>query len=128
MRRSIVFILLLAFCSYLSAPAIAASSYSRSNLRACCRRDGKHHCMLRKMGQHNTSGQYVSAPPEKCPYCPDASLQLPVQWHPFTLPSAGTFYAALLSHPACAAQTGAHSRISFDRSRQKRGPPAFQFS
>lgn len=128
MRRSIVFLLLLVFCSYLSVPVIAASSHAGNNLPACCRRNGKHHCMLRMTKMHHASGQYVSAPPEKCPFCPDATLQVPIQWHPFTLPSAGTFYAALRSHPACAAQTDALSPISFDRSRQKRGPPTFQLS
>jgi hypothetical protein len=36
----------------------------------------------------------------------------------------GAIFAALVSHPAIQQQTEARARISFSRSRQKRGPPA----
>ena len=65
----------------------------------------------------------VSSSPEQCPFFPHAVLMVTGQKH-FLAPSpAEVFYAALQSHPACYAQDEAHLRISFDRSRQKRGPP-----
>ncbi|SRR5216683_5210395 len=123
MRRFVAILLLLTFCSFLSAPLLAASSDPYSNLPACCRKDGKHHCMMRMMMKRDQTGTQVSNMPEKCPLFPKTMLAITVQGHLFVLPTSGTFYAALRSHPACYAQTEAHYRISFDRSRQKRGPP-----
>jgi hypothetical protein len=40
------------------------------------------------------------------------------------LNTSSAIFAALLSHPAVQCQTDALGRISFSRSRQKRGPPA----
>jgi hypothetical protein len=67
---------------------------------------------------------HFSAPIEKCPMLPKAILPGTAARHLCTLPSSGTFYAALRSHPACNPQTEARYRISFHRARQKRGPPA----
>jgi hypothetical protein len=122
MRRSIALFMILVFGSFLSAPLIAASSDPLSKLPVCCRANGKHHCMMRIM-QGDPGGDQVSAP-NKCPLFP--------QWRPMNVmhnqaePPSKTvlFYAALQSHPTCHAQTEAQQRISFDRSRQKRGPPA----
>ena len=43
--------------------------------------------------------------------------------HLYTPPASGLFYAGILSHPVIAAQTEAHYRVAYDRSRLKRGPP-----
>ena len=39
--------------------------------------------------------------------------------------NSAAIFAAIVSHPAVHAQTEARYRISFARSSQKRGPPAF---
>jgi hypothetical protein len=44
MRRSVAILLALMFSWILILPAFAGSA--ESNLRACCRKDGKHHCMM----------------------------------------------------------------------------------
>jgi len=123
MRRAIAMFMLLLFGSFVGAPLFAAVYGSQNGLAACCKRDGKHHCMMQMMeGDPGTT--QVSAPPEKCPFFPH-TWQVTQVHSPSLAPSpAGAFYAAVQSHPACHAQSEAQRRISFDRSRQKRGPPA----
>jgi len=123
MRRTIAMFMLLLFGSFLSAPLFAASYNPQNDLPACCKRNGKHHCMV-PMVQAVPGTTQVSAPPEKCPFYPHTRMMIVVQNHAMAPGPAGAFYAALQSHPACYAQSEAHQRISFDRSRQKRGPPA----
>jgi hypothetical protein len=59
---------------------------------------------------------------EKCPYtvAPPAIVIL----RSFKPSTAAAIFAGIARHPAAAPQTEAQRRISFDRSRQKRGPPA----
>ena len=66
----------------------------------------------------------ITAPFERCPFFPTSMISTTLQGHTLAMPSSEAFYAALRSHPACSAQIEAYYRISFDRSRQKRGPPA----
>jgi len=125
MRRLISLSLILVFSWMLIASAFAPGA--EASLPACCRRNGKHHCMTRMMMEPELAespGTHLSAPSEKCPFFPKGRLFIPTSVHFVALPANGTFYAALQSHPACCAQTEAQFRISFDRSRQKRGPPA----
>jgi hypothetical protein len=126
MRRSAAILLLVTFCSLLSAPLLALSSNSRNHLAACCIRDGKHHCMtdMAMDGESNSVAVNISAPIEKCPFFPKAIVPATATKHLGALPSSGTFFAALRSHPACTVQTEARYRVSFHRARQKRGPPA----
>jgi hypothetical protein len=126
MRRFAAMLLLVTLCSFLSAPLLALSSNRQNDLPACCRNDGKHHCMA-SMGIDSESAlapARISAPFEKCPLFPKAILPGPATRQLYTLPSSGTFYAALRSHPACTMQVEALYRVSFDRARQKRGPPS----
>ena len=113
-------LLLVIFGSSGSAPLLGLSSDAYGNLPICCRRDGKHQCMMRMM-EINQSDKQLSRISEKCPYGPWATVA--VQRHFSVLPPNGAFYASVLSHPSNSAQTQARLRISFDRSRQKRGPP-----
>lgn len=123
MRRPIAILMLLIFGSFLGAPLLAISSNPQNNLPACCGRNGKHHCMMRVMEGDSGTTQ-ASALPEKCPFFPHTWQVTRVQKHFIAPDVAGTIYAALQSHPACHVQSEAQRRISFDRSRQKRGPPA----
>jgi hypothetical protein len=122
MRSPIAILMLLIFRSFLGVPLLAISSNSQNDLPACCRRNGTHHCMLRML-EGNPGTRQASALPDKCPFFPHAWQVTPVQHRAIAPSPVGAFYASLQSHPACHAQSEAQCRISFDRSRQKRGPP-----
>lgn len=122
MRRFVAILLMLAFGSFLGAPLLAASN-TTNNLPACCRRGGAHHCMEGMTMADDGAGRRVSAPFEKCPFFPRAVVPVRTQVQPASS-SHTIFFAGLQSHPACVAQTQARARVSFDRSRQKRGPPS----
>jgi hypothetical protein len=93
---------------------------AQSDLPACCRRNGVHHCIGNMDEAPSNSGISFQAIRQTCPSfgiaapaC--ANLALPK-------PSAAVF-AALLSHPSIQFQTEACYRVSSSRSHQKRGPP-----
>lgn len=73
-------------------------------------------------GNSIRSGTQFSTPAEKCPYYPSALV--PAHSELLALPVADAVCASLVSHPAGVVQTESMWRISRDRSRQKRGPPA----
>jgi hypothetical protein len=104
----------------LIAPGVLPDA--ESNLPACCRRNGAHHCTMSLDEAASNSATSVQAIRQTCPSFPaiaapaNASLAL-------ARPSAAVF-AALLSHPSIQFQTEARYRVSFNRSHQKRGPPA----
>jgi hypothetical protein len=89
-------------------------------LPACCRRDGRHHCSMVVEGG---SPKDLSTVREKCPYPPESPALL--LHFSFTPGTAAAVFAGITRHPAISPQTEAHLRVSFDRARQKRGPPAF---
>jgi len=123
LRRLLSILLLAMFGLPVVSPLFALSTMDATRLPACCRRDGKHHCMenMADRGNLTQSGTQFTAPAEKCPYCPSAL----VATHSELLapPVASAVFASLVSHPAGVAQTESMWRISRDRSRQKRGPP-----
>jgi hypothetical protein len=126
-RRFAAILMLAMLGAFYAVPLVhAVSSDPESDLPACCRRHGKHHCaMMDQYLRLKASGKPTfNVPPEHCPFYPQG---LPQTWAPFVaalLPARGAAYTALQSRPACPAQTQARYRISFDRTRQKRGPPA----
>ena len=122
-RRLLSILLLAVFGLPIATPLFALSGPSDSGLPACCRKGGKHQCM--SMAQHNQfagdSPQW-SAPVDRCPYCP-ASISVSNVDH-LALTASQAIFAGVVSHPAVHAQTESKRRVSRDRSRQKRGPPA----
>lgn len=106
------------------APAMPASGASAS-VPVCCREHGKHQCAM-KMAHHDVNHS-IGAIYEKCPYSSRISTAASNS-QTFTLHRGEVFFGAILSHPAIHAQTEARYRISFSRSRQKRGPPSVLFS
>ncbi|GGG93190.1 hypothetical protein [Silvibacterium dinghuense] len=59
---------------------------------------------------------------EKCPYMPAAlSIIVLPSFQPST---AAAIYAGVQQHASITPQTEAQQRISYDRARQKRGPPS----
>lgn len=122
MRRAPAALLLLVFSFPLIAP-LFASGPDESQLPACCRRDGKHHCAMAMGGMElaNVPSRYIVVS-EKCPCCPftHAQLMLP---HVYFRAAA-----AVVGSSACRVdiirEAEAGYRISADRARPKRGPPA----
>jgi hypothetical protein len=109
---------LLLFSYPLIAPAFA-SGLDEASLPACCRRNGRHHCDMSGMGvEQNDRNTSVSA---RCPYCPQATAI--VLQSTMAAISRRTLFAGMIFQPAASAQAEAGFRISFSRSRQKRGPP-----
>lgn len=88
-------------------------------LPVCCRRNGKHHCMMYMTWSRE---RRLTAVGERCPYdvAPPAIMVLP----PYTPSAPASIFAGILRHPSVVPQTEAQFRVSFDRTRQKRGPPA----
>jgi hypothetical protein len=120
MRRSIALSLLMIFSWMLIAPLLAPDA--EAALPACCRRNGKHHCMMGGMEQTGGKDTGLTSVSAKCPCVPSSTAAVHA---PTYKPEAGTqFYAEIVRHPACAPQTEARFRISFLRSHQRRGPPS----
>ena len=113
-------VLVLVFSGPLIAP-VFTGSVDESALPACCRRNGKHHCMMYRMMMGEVPSKYQTVT-EKCPYSPFSHLSLLLfhaylrHEHPVVTTQAATLTALVR-------QTEAGYRISFHRSRQKRGPP-----
>jgi hypothetical protein len=119
MRRMIALSLLMIFSWMLIAPFFAPDA--EASLPPCCRRHGKHHCSMRMMGQMPSNQTGFTTVTEKCPYQTASTCAA----HAPTIAAEGgrRFYAEIVRHPACVAQTESLFRISFHRSHQKRSPP-----
>jgi hypothetical protein len=109
------------------ASALTNGALGQSTLPACCRRSGQHHCEMspeaRALLLHEDNGSTrIGAKPEQCPYR-QRSLA-PTHLQTLTPGSTLTHAAFSLHEPRAAAQAECRRRISFDRSRQKRGPPS----
>jgi hypothetical protein len=124
LRRLLSIVLLVVFGLPFVSPLFATTVKSEANLPACCRKNGKHHCMLSVMDRGQVLGHapQFRAPIEKCPYCPASVAG--VHFDDFAAGNDLGIFAGLTSHPAVAAQRQSLWRIARDRSRQKRGPPS----
>lgn len=123
LRRLLSIFLVAMFGLPLVSPLLALTAKSESNLPACCRKNGQHHCMM-SVGDRALLAKHAPlfrAPVEKCPYCPAAVAM--VHGDTFVPPVGKAIFAGLMAHPAVAAQAESKLRISLSRSRQKRGPP-----
>jgi hypothetical protein len=120
-RRLLTFALLLVFSLPLIAPFFVADA-AEATLPACCRRNGKHHCMMMMQFSQQSAALKFTTVTEKCPYGPLAPVNfvLPL----LTPPADAAVFAGLIGHPAIFTQTQAAYRFSCIRTRQKRGPPA----
>jgi hypothetical protein len=103
-------------------PALLAGG--ESDLPACCRRDGKHHCAMLEMldKQQDSAGPAWKTAASKCPMFPrNSRASFTSQATP---PPAAGFGGLISSPSAVKAQTEVLFHISHSRTRQKRGPPA----
>jgi hypothetical protein len=107
---------------------LSTGAVAQSTLPACCRREGKHHCAMSAearamlMGDGASKTAWMSAPPEKCPYS-QHSLGA-VHLRVFTPEATAMQSGGALQKVSAAEQAECLRRISFDRSRQQRGPPS----
>ena len=123
MRRVSAILLVFVFSFSLIAPALFADA--ESNLPACCRRDGKHHCgmMDRDMAEAPSSGLAVAALHVKCPFFPNAAAVVPHS--EAALPAASQTAAVSIGvRIVSRARAAAGCSVSFGRSHRKRGPPS----
>jgi len=121
MRRALATLLMMS----VSFPLIAAVMLlGDASLPECCRRAGQHHCMM-SSGDLSPSGEPgLRASGERCGSFPKAVLAMGAT-ELAILRSSAKVFAEIVSHPAIQIQTEARRRVSFARSSQKRGPPAF---
>ena len=94
---------------------------SASALPECCRKNGKHHCIMATPAAA-TSAPALTTIKAKCPCCP--AMAPGTQARAGTISIAAAVFADLVRHTAVSPQVEAKYRISHDRARQKRGPPS----
>ena len=129
-RRFFSILLLMLFAMPLLTPLLALSggALQDSQLLACCRRDGAHHCAMPMAAQPQraTRERQWDHPVESCPF--GGAVLLPGTGSLFrpTVPVT-VLFSAVLAHPSGVAQTQSRLRIARGRSRLKRGPPALPF-
>jgi hypothetical protein len=104
------------------SPIVPAFQDADSNLPACCRRDGKHHCAAADQ-QASPSGVVVKAGWRKCASYPRGGA-VPSHSKTVLLKTSQTGFVPILTYSAVHARIDASYRISLERSHQKRGPPA----
>jgi hypothetical protein len=135
MQRILAITLMLLFGLPVISPLFALGGDAETNLPACCRRNGMHHCMMgMNMGSTSTGASAATGAAggagarttaaivtERCPY---GAQSMPVAVHEgWTLDTAAAVFAGLVSHPAGSPQTESKRRVASLRARQKRGPP-----
>jgi hypothetical protein len=125
LRKLLAITLLAVIALPLISSLFAQSAKGEGSLPACCRRQGKHHCMAGRAGGLATSNAVprFRSPLEKCPDYPGLTIVSDLSI--FALPANDAIYAGLVSHPAVVAQTQCKWRVARERARQKRGPPSF---
>jgi hypothetical protein len=116
MRRLLAILLLAAFGLPVAAPLLASGQDLEQSLPACCRRHGAHHCMMGT--STNAPAVSTSCPsfPRQAAVAPHLKLTGLLATPPLlTLP---------IATPLVAARAETQRRISRERTRRTRGPPA----
>lgn len=120
MRRAFATLLLALFSFSLISPAVLASD-PESNLPACCRRGGKHHCAMMAMQSESPSGSSLQT--ARCPSFPVAGA---IPGTPaVSLPALSqSVFTGFFGHSVFLRATETLCLSSYSRAGQKRGPPA----
>jgi hypothetical protein len=121
MRRTLATLLIAIFGFTPISPALFASDVD-SNLPACCRSHGTHHCAMMTMRSAPSSGPAIQT--GRCPLFP-TNKAIAAQRITGALRTSQAAFSEIVSHPASHPQTEALYRISYSRAAQKRGPPSF---
>jgi hypothetical protein len=121
-RRILSLVLLFTFGFPLVAPALALSQTADSNLPACCRRNGAHHCMMStEQTAALLNGNHFTSIRSKCPFCPTTS---PTSQHnQLGFQAIDSRLSNLIAYPAKYSQVEARARATEIAVRQSRGPP-----
>jgi hypothetical protein len=120
MRRALVTLLLALFGFSLISPAVLASD-PESNLPACCRRDGKHHCAMMAMQSGSPSGSTLQT--ARCSSFPSAGA-IPAT-PAVSLPGLSqSVFTGFFTYSVGFRATETVCLSSYSRTGQKRGPPA----
>jgi hypothetical protein len=127
MRRLLSILLFWAILFPMVAPALTSGAMGDSMLPACCHRGGMHHCMMSPEERATLIRELegvvrFGAIPEQCPYSQRSLAAAHLQV--FSTGATSTHAFGTLREPSAMAQAECLRRISFDRSRQKRGPPS----
>ncbi|MDW5264282.1 MULTISPECIES: hypothetical protein [Acidobacteriaceae] len=129
MRRVLSISLLLLFMLPLVSPLFAAST-ADANVPVCCRRNGKHHCMMAaaiaQRSSSDTGKAETASVQESCPYSAAVPAVVNLPFNPDEIQTAVS--AVTISSSAHPTQIEVSPRVSIDRSHQKRGPPSLRLS
>ncbi len=123
MRKALSILLLAIFGLPVFAPLLTGSADGDQSVPACCRRNGKHHCL---MGAAERSLLTQRSPAlkslaERCTYCPGCTASSQHDGLALFLPQAK--FASLTGDAARVAEGECNWRTAQIRCRQKRGPP-----
>jgi hypothetical protein len=122
LKRTLASLLLVLISFPLIGPALFAGSDSDSNLPACCRRDGKHHCAMMDAADRQKSEAGPALKATKCPQFPSTTVA-PGCAKTIVLSVSPAIGTVLQVQPACFQRAERIARATFSRSLQKRGPP-----
>ena len=122
--RKILAIVLLLVLGVPSALPLFAAGRDDAGVPACCRRAGKHHCLMQagEAGRASEATREMRAAGEACPYRCALLTRAHVETG-FAVAASLRWYAGVLAHPAVQAQTESRWRVARERARGKRGPP-----
>jgi len=127
MRRALSIVLLAVFFLPPLASCFASEAIDDAGVPACCRRHGLHHCVLSAVERAMLQAMGAADPElrARSPICPYQQSAMRTA-HPVgsALPIGVAVYASIVSHPTALAQTHSKWRMSRERARLKRGPPA----
>lgn len=123
MRKLISILLLAVFGLPVVSPLFAATQAADAGLPPCCRRNGKHHCMM-KTEERNAVSDHLPAfatPSERCPYFP--AFVLRVQGDPFAAPERDKTLSPPAVLPVVLTQRLSIFAVPAQTAHLKRGPP-----
>jgi hypothetical protein len=121
-RRLLAVLLIALFGLLAVSPALASDP--ESNLPACCRRAGKHHCMT-VATSGSSSGPAIQSG-GTCPYFP-GSLATASNLDAFVVVASQAVSAPPARHAALRLTAQTSGLLSRHPSNQKRGPPSLPF-
>ena len=124
MRRVPAILLLAVFSLSLIGPALFADT--DTNLPACCRRDGQHHCDMMSTRTDSASDLSMHTSARRCPFFPKTGALLPHAGP--ALPTASqSLSAVLLVDRHISAHKEPGHPVALALSHHKRGPPVLSY-
>jgi len=123
-RLTAIAVLFLLPCLWSTPIQSALSGHSGGNLPACCRRNGKHHCMMSMAERRQLFGhdRQVAPPAEKCPYAP--ARVLAVDNELFAIPASRSILTDFVAGSVRFPRMPSLPRFTEADSLYKRGPPS----